>query len=1084
MDFISEWVRPSNQYRMKPFWFWNGELTCEEIDVQLRQMKEQGLAGAFICPRQGQKIPYLGQRWFERICYACNKAEEYELELWLYDEYPYPSGMSGGEVLLEKPDAVHTQIKYQCFMIEGEKEQEITLGWSKVLYAAAVRLDEKNQPMRGNTINLLDSIGIRQEQEIYQRTGLTAYGNKRFFSYGPQKIINFCLPEGTWRLEIYLQETLDDYKYYGNFFDPCDKQAVKTFLRTTHERYFQFLGKELGTRIKGIFSDEVSFLGEIPWSRHLVDYIRNHYNYNILEVLPALHDKSYPNAAKIRYQLYQSAHELLQESYHKQVSDWCGEHGWMFVTELPSMRRSTQIYSDVPGGDACHEKLGISLEEVYNRYLKNYRSCVPGIASLARQKNRTYAMAESFHSIGWSMTIQDAKWMIDWMAAMGINFFTAHAFYYTIDSITKHDAPPSQFIQNPYWPYYHILADYSARLSAFVSNTEAVCNVALLDPVTSLWTHLGNPRKGFTYAGTDKEEQKELKSLLDDWMYLAKTMLFAHVGFDFLDSEILKEAQIEDGQILIGRAKYSVLILPPLTSIESFATAKIQQFIAQGGNVIATGMLPYEVIDEDLEVESTYCKIFGAKNSNRTEYWQGFSSGRWNVIKNGKVSFLATDGSLSQEAFYNQFLDLLRQSSVNEAEFCVLEGDDKELYTSVRVDYKKNRYIMIGNHGRKKCMVEIQLKVPFSTVFQMDAETGNIIRLYEGKEQKIFRITLKAYESKILTFDLREGSVKNQDFSHLNSCCRSNSQVSDRMADRIVESPEILTTVLLKTSNPMRISIVGKNVYRLEQFLVSIDQVNWRCCEPKTFIELCDEFKWLSGNTLSFTGRFGTPKRLQVKYPFQLYYKTDFWVDDISSKLYLMKDERTIGSEYEIHINGKLIENTKFYPTFINDRCNCICDITHFIQRGKNMMEVQVTIAKDWDGIRDPMYILGEFGVSQGRICAMPEKASYRDTYIEGFPWYSGTFSFYTNFKLDQLFDHGNIKLIPDFAKEAVDCIELLVNGTSLGVKAFAPYEWLCPFALLRHENEVEIRVTNTLLPMLEGSYFDYKRHKTVKVEP
>ena len=61
----------------------------------------------FICARQGMddSISFEGMVRNGRV--ACAEARRYGLEAWLYDEYPYPSGMSGGEVLLEHPEAEH-----------------------------------------------------------------------------------------------------------------------------------------------------------------------------------------------------------------------------------------------------------------------------------------------------------------------------------------------------------------------------------------------------------------------------------------------------------------------------------------------------------------------------------------------------------------------------------------------------------------------------------------------------------------------------------------------------------------------------------------------------------------------------------------------------------------------------------------------------------------------------------------------------------------------------------------------------------------------------------------------------------------
>lgn len=137
MNWETEFKNPPVRNRIKPFWFWNGEITKEEIDEQLKEMADKGLGGAFICARQGLSIPYLSKEWFELTEYAARKAKELGLETWLYDEYPYPSGMSGGEVMLRHPEAEQMILEHKSFNVEAGKTLEENLGWARVLYAKA-----------------------------------------------------------------------------------------------------------------------------------------------------------------------------------------------------------------------------------------------------------------------------------------------------------------------------------------------------------------------------------------------------------------------------------------------------------------------------------------------------------------------------------------------------------------------------------------------------------------------------------------------------------------------------------------------------------------------------------------------------------------------------------------------------------------------------------------------------------------------------------------------------------------------------------------------------------------------------------
>lgn len=1047
MNWEQEWKCPTMRQRIKPFWFWNGDMNEAEIDHQLREMKDQGLGGAFICARQGQTIAYLNNQWFNRIAYACRKAKEYGLEVWLYDEYPYPSGVSGGEVLLRHPEAGHTVLSIQTFDAVGEEETEFDLGWEKVMYARAVKKLPDGSLDWNDTIDITEDIGILQPQEIYQKTGLTAYNMKRFFSYGPTHILHVVLPAGEWKLVICSSKALDDFKYYGNYFDPCNKEAVQTFIETTHEKYQKTLGNEMGKSVYGMFSDEVGLLGRLPWSEQLPAYFEKRYGYDIRTVLAAIGDKTYPNAAKIRYEFYQALHELFRESYHKPMAEWCDDHHILYATEVPSMRRSTQIYSHVPGGDCAHEKLGYSLDMTYEKDLHSYRSCAMGVSSVARQMGRDYAMIESFHSVGWSMTLQDAKWMLDLLASMGINFYNVHAFYYTIDSITKHDAPPSQFLQNPYWKNYHLLADYSGRLSAWLSNTESLNTVAVLDPVVSYWTHLANSFQRFGYSGTDKDEQAALAVLKDDWMHIVKELRYAHIGTDLLDTEILDMAEIADGKIKIGKAEYSTLILTPNTALENTATKKIKEFLKSGGQVIAFGLLPYEVVDEDTQVEKTYQEIFGTDRDTKADYWKEGSGVE--IIRNGNAIFVSTNGNVKHAGSEKEWISLIAEAAVLPVAVSTSEKDRKSLFSSIRRGKDGEAYIMLGNYERNYVEAELKLQEEQNSAWCMNFEDAEADTL--DMTGNTVKVSLAPFETKLIRFDKQEA----------------------------LPVKKTRPVIVIDTSEPMEVSVKSGNIYRLEDYLVSLDQKTWKETEVKTLIETCDAAGILTGDHLVYESEFGTPKAIRIKYPLNVYYKTSVQIDAVPKKASLLLDQRCITGDYEISVNGHALKNEDFEAVFINDQNNRLQDVTAYLKKGENEIAVSVTAKHDWDGIRDPLFLIGDFGVEDGKITGMPEKAALHKGYIKGFPYYSGDFTFRGTFAAEPGIE-ADLRL--SCSDEIHDCLEVIVNGVSLGVRSFSPNTWHVKAGILKKENTVEIVYTNTLIHMLEGSYFDYDTHETVRI--
>ena len=1047
MIFKEEFQNPPVEYRIKPFWFWNGDITKEEISHQIKEMADKGLGGMFICARQGMTIPYLSKEWFEMVEYACAEARRYGLEAWLYDEYPYPSGMSGGEVLLEHPEAEHMILVHKKVEKSRGGEVEVNLGWSRVLFAKAYPVDKGGNTCWDEAVDLKDCIGNLQQEKIYQQTGLTKYNNKRFFSYGPSKILKTVLPElaeRTWRIELYMEMAMGDFKYYGGFFDPCNKEAVRTFLETTHERYEKAVGDQFGITVHGMFSDEVGLLSPIPWSKLLPEEFEKRNGYSLLDCMPALHDDSFENAMKVRYDLYETAHILFRTSYHKQVSDWCREHHLQYATEVPSMRHSTQRYSDIVGGDTAHEKLGKPLEWIYDEYIHNYRSNAKAVSSLARQLGKKYAMIESFHSVGWTMTLQDAKWMIDRLGSSGINLYNFHAFYYTIQDITKHDAPPSQFLQNPYWKYYRKLADYVGRMGVMVTNTDADIQIAVLDPVAALWTKLGNPFHGFPYRGESEREQKKCDYLRERWVHICKTLLFNQLDYDHLDAEMLEDAEISDGKIHLGKAAYSVVILPPCHCMESYARNKLEEFTAQGGTVIGIEEIPTYAID-------------GGENNEETKE-------RWKLLFEKPSAFFFT------EMKDDELIQLCREQIDEHIHCRIISGNPKDTIVSVRYDENGNWYVFAANQGKERIAVELTCDYKCTTiadknVYRLDLETGKICNI--PVEENAVVIRLGSFESQWI-------------------------QISNNGTDNKISHNSIRPEITIPLDAEWKMKPLGKNFCRFGYVDMSLNRIEWENVEVKTFIEQCDSTKLLEKQQLRFSGAFGTPKKITPAYPLACWYRVEFQMNEVPEDICIFMDRETMAGSYQLFINGKKADQKDWYDVFVNDKNNQALNIYSMVKEGKNSIEIQMNIEKDEDGLRDPLYLWGSFGVTETAgiplLTKQPETGCPDRHWCKGFPYYSGTMEYETCMKLEipvteQQVNCFDIKL--GFQGPTYDCIETRINGVSLGVKAYTPYVWQCPRDVLqKDENIITIAVTNTLANMLDGTYFDYDSQKLVNIEP
>jgi hypothetical protein len=102
-----------------------------------------------------------------------------------------------------------------------------------------------------------------------------------------------------------------------------------------------------------------------------------------------------------------------------------------------------------------------------------------------------------------------------------------------------------------------------------------------------------------------------------------------------------------------------------------------------------------------------------------------------------------------------------------------------------------------------------------------------------------------------------------------------------------------------------------------------------------------------------------------------------------------------------------------------------------------------------------------------------------------GYPYFAGTLCFTRAVSIETL-PHEKIFTLAlrEWDKRIQDSVEVLVNGHSLGVCCWSPYHWEGESHVLREgSNTIEIRITNTLSGMLEGSYFDEASHRIVPVD-
>jgi hypothetical protein len=1028
-------------YGLAPFWFWNGDMDDGEIARQIDEFRRKGIGGFFIHPRQGLSIPYLSDLWFGKVALAAELAKKSGLDVWIYDEYPYPSGISGGQVILGHPEFEARALRPFQADVNGEEETVMDLPWGNVMLAAAYPLKD-GRPQWGSPTDLSSSIGICRREKIFQLTGLTAYNRKRFFEGDPFKRLQVTLGPGRYRIFVFVETVFDHMKFFGRFVDPLAPGAVEYFIETTHEQYKKHIGNEFGKTVRGFFSDEIDLAPpneKIRWSKYLPELFEERYGYSIVPWLPALLTPMGEGTQRFRYDLKHLMTERFINEYDRRIQRWCSENGLLYACEKPVQRSSEFRFTDIPGCDAGHQK-------IFAQPLiadKNYRANPKIVSSAAHFYSKPRTLCECFHSVGWGMNIQDMKWMIDWLVIHGVNFFTPHAFYYTTDALTKHDAPPSSFYQQPYWSDMGILSQYVKNLCRLTAESRRKVDILLLDPVTSQWTETA-------------ENEKLGERLSEEFSDIQKELMRAHFDYYIVDPELLGEFTAQGGTLRRKGETYRLLILPPMTNLEDEAAECVAGFIENGARVLSAVRLPDEIIDNGN----------GCGKLRRLFACAQIPEGRPETAEKNTAAFLPDIGMLPQ---------YLEKQGLRDFSLAT-DGRENGEVLGAHFDAENKEYYFVANTSSDKQRLSFApAAVPPCRVSEISPENNN-----EAKESfnilngfARFSFDMAPFESKLF--------------------CMEKIQPCEEMPAARSRGEESGAGVIrIDAKEKMRVSFAGKNAVRLARWELCAQPLGGTA--PANFapasLAAVDCAPVINQVTdakiplpLSTGDYFGCPKEL--RFPeLECRYAASFFSCGGAGPVYLVMEPGGIAGDWSIELNGQALTEDSFERKKFYSETNLAADVTDFIKAGENRVVVYVKTHSKDDGLLNPLYIFGDFGVRGGpngrlETFAAPSEGSIANISGEGFPFYAGEFIFskeiYIGAKAKQLVRLENYT--------GCDCASLYLNGRLAGTRAFSPFEFAAGSDIVSAgANKLEIHIKTTLLGLFEGQKFSAAQGKYIPV--
>ncbi len=989
---------------IQPFWFWNGKMEEEEIRRQIREMADKGIRGFLIHSRQGMEIPYLTEDYFDRVGVAVEEAKKHGLEVWLYDEYPYPSGVSAGKVMLDHPEYCCKALTKTVKTVTGPSVLELKAPWGRLLSARAYPV-VNGQCDFSEYIDLTDHVGTGYQEEIFQLSGLTAYNRKRFFTGVASQYLYWEAPEGEWKVYVFVEEVMKHFKYFENFVDPLNPEAVRYFIECTHEQYKARFGDEFGKTIKGVFTDETTaFPPQQPWSPLLENLIREKYGREIIDVLPALTEDMGPDTQRIRFEYWDTATDAFIESYDKQIYDWCEANHLMYIGEKPILRSKELEYVHVPGTDAGHAKVGAKVDPLPGKYRANGKV----ISSAAHFYHKPAALCEAFHSIGWGMTQQDMKWIFDWLAMSGVDWYIQHAFYYTTDGLKKHDAPPSSFCQMPWWKEQKHLSLYADGLSKMLTGLTRHVSTLLVDPATSSWV----------LTRQEKKEQEDTLSVV------MNSLLRAGCDFYMVDPQLLAKASVEqrDGKTVavINGEAYDSIVMPNMNHVEDCAYYVLKEYVEQGGLLAAAGDIP----------------VYDVQREKSAEWFAAvFCSGKENLLKT-ELENVGTElaGRLSDRTW-------------------IFEEMPEGAYALCGVDPEGNEEVFAVNTTDRPVTLRLR---------------GNLEgALYQTDLVRDHKTPLGAFRG---TVEVR-----------LDPWASGLYRIKQEKA---CEPESYLSVSLPFDAADWKIERSAMNALYLGSWQLTLSDGQTGKTGSYPILDQMEELGMkMPVKTVPY---FGCPKELAFQPVDAMLENAFFWRMPEGTKAWLVMEPGTMRGDWSIQVNEHTLSEKDFKTRPFYLHTNLAVEVTDFLKKEMNWIRVNIHCEEYFDGLRNPLYLFGDFGVEvKGDYSAAVSfrgEGRYGHPLANGLPFYAGDVTYSHDVVLSQA-PAGTVLL--DLDEPSVqDAVRVFVNGKDCGVVSWTPRKLPVPAEYWRQgTNRVELVVSNTLAGLFEGQYFDIEKHKYVQVE-
>jgi len=488
---------------------------------------------------------------------ALKTAREEDLEVWIFDDWGYPSGTAGGLVCTDDSyRAKKLVISHNCILKKGD---HISVAMPENVISAGI--------LKSNTFERINA----KPGEHFEYTCEDDYAHIVVVS---------------WDYDEH-QSKSSCKSYPGDpamsCIDLLNPDATRKFLSVMHDRYYQRFSDYFGNVIKGFFYDEPYLRFEYPYSQKLFEVFRNRKGYDLLEVLPYLmmHIKgNYPvPMQKYIDDFFDVYTDMVADSFYKILGQWCSEHNVELSGHMDLDHHLNTLntisghffknmkYNNRPAIDVIWAQIEPGVFTDFPRYA----------GSVKRILGLRHAVSETFAGMGQGLHGDLMRYITDHQVIRGIDDF--HLMYSNNNPDTPAESPqmPNHMLQEPFGK---LIYDRIATASAISNYGKPAVKTCIYMPCYDLY-------RGQLSIGqlTVNNAERFIWEWVED---ISRELTYMPCDFDYIWDEAILMLELVDGGLLTKSGHIiDTIILPPNCTIKDDIARKLKLFCRSGGRIIS-----------------------------------------------------------------------------------------------------------------------------------------------------------------------------------------------------------------------------------------------------------------------------------------------------------------------------------------------------------------------------------------------------------------------------------------------------------------------------------------------------------------